>query len=90
MLHMPHGRAAAASTAERRRRDGRLGGGRSLDIKAFLFLNQTVGAAVIAAGRGAVYAAPMAAVVVADLDFVVGSHLLDVPVSSVPNKGRFA
>lgn len=78
MLHMSHRRAAAAPTTEGRRREGRLGGGgRGLDIQAFLF--QTVAAAVVAAGRGAVHAAPAAAAgaVVADLNVVVGSHLLD-------------
>jgi len=80
MLHMSHRRAAAAPTTEGRRREGRLGGGgRGLDIQAFLFLCQTVAAAVVAAGRGAVHAAPAAAsgAVVADLNVVVGSHLLD-------------
>ena len=80
MLHMSHRRAAAAPTTKGRRREGRLGGGgRGLDIKAFLF--QTVAAAVVAAGRGAVHAAPAAAAsaIVADLDVIVGSHLLDAP-----------
>ena len=78
VLHMAHWRAATAPTTEGRRREGRLGGGRSLDIQAFSFLCQTVAAAVVAAGRGAVHAAPTAAGVVAvDLDVVVGSHLLD-------------
>jgi len=76
MLHMPHRWAAAASTTERRRREDRLGG-RSLNIQAFLFLNQIVVAAIIAAGRGAVYGTSMTVVAVADLDAVIGCHLSD-------------
>lgn len=44
-------------------------------MNAFLFIGQTVAAAVVAAGRGAVHAAPTAADVVAiDLNVGVGSH----------------